>query len=135
MLFQCVPVNHVLVVAVTRCLRLLFRLRYLRLCALRRLLYFALLQGFLQLLRLLLLFFCHCFCFFLVYILFLPVLFGTDFVALEELLHRVRLFSFRQVPDGLLVHLVIMDGHADQPEMRGVLELAPEVLDEILEDT
>lgn len=57
MLFQCVPVNHVLVVAVTRCLRLLFRLRYLRLCALRRLLYFALLQGFLQLLRLLLLFF------------------------------------------------------------------------------
>ena len=31
---------------------MLFRLRYLRLCALRRLLYFALLQGFLQLLRL-----------------------------------------------------------------------------------
>lgn len=113
----------------------MFRLRYLRLRALCRLLHLALLQGFLRLLRLLLFFLCHRFCFFLVYILFLPVLFGTDLVALEELLHRVRLFSFRQVPDGLLVHLVIVDGHADQPEMRGVLELAPEILDEILEDT
>ena len=36
--------------------------------------------------------------------------------------------------DGLLVHLVIVDGHADQTEMCGVLELAPEILDEIFEN-
>ena len=87
-----------------------------------------------RLLRLLLLFFCHRFCFFLVYILFLPVLFGTDFVALEELLHCVRLFSFRQVLDGLLVHLVVVEGHAEQAEMGRFLELAPEILDEIFEN-
>ena len=59
---------------------------------------------------------------------------GTDFVAFEELLHRVRLFPFRQVLDCLLVLLVVMDCHAEQAEMGRFLELAPEILDEVLED-
>ena len=66
--------------------------------------------------------------------LFLLVFSRTDFVALEELFHRVRLFSFRQVLDGLLVHLVVVEGHAEKAEMGRFLELAPEILDEIFEN-
>ena len=94
-----------------------------------RLLYLALLQGFLRLC----LFVYHSCFFFLVYTLFLLVFSRTDFVAFEELLHCVRLFPFRQVLDRLLVHLVVVEGHAEQAEMGRFLELAPEILDEVFE--
>ena len=69
----------------------------------------------------------------MVYTLFLLVFSRTDFVAFEELLHCVRLFPFRQVLDRLLVHLVVVEGHAEQAEMGRFLELAPEILDEVFE--
>ena len=40
---------------------------------------------------------------------------------------------FRQVLDRLLVHLVVVEGHAEQAEMGRFLELAPEILDEVFE--
>lgn len=69
----------------------------------------------------------------MVYTLFLLVFSRTDLVAFEELLHRVRLFPFRQVFDRLLVHLVVVEGHAEQAEMGRFFELAPEILDEVFE--
>ena len=90
--------------------------------------YLTLLQGFLRLRF----FFCHG-CLLFIHVLFLFVLSRTDLVAFEELLHRVRLFPFRQVLNRLLVHLVVVEGHAEQAEMGRFLELAPEILDEVFE--
>ena len=67
--------------------------------------------------------------------MFLLVFSWTDFVAFEELFHRIRLLSLRQIPDGLLVHLVVVVGHAEQAEMGRFLELAPKILDEVFENT
>lgn len=51
----------------------------------------------------------------------------------EELFHRVRLFSLRQILYGLLVTFVILNSQANQAEVGRFTELAPEILDKIFE--
>ena len=134
-LAQCLPVDHVLVVAVDGCLLFAGGLSF---HALRRLLHLRVLFGLLLrllLLRFFLLFlFCHTCVFFFVGTLLFLLFFRADFVVLEELLHCVRLFAFRQVLDCLPVPFVVVVGHAQKAEVCRLLELAPEILDEVFED-
>ena len=123
--FQRVPVHHVFVVAVRRSLLFLCRLLLHALCGL---LHLRLLFG------LQLLFLCH-FLFLILVRCFFSCLFSrTDFIMFQELLYRVRPLAFGQVPYGLPVAPVVVDGHPQQAEMRRFLELAPEIPDEVFDD-
>ena len=66
---------------------------------------------------------------------FLIVCLRYDFIAFQKFLYRVCILIFGQVLESLFVLLVIVEGHADKPEMRRLFQLAPEILDEVFEDT
>ena len=68
-------------------------------------------------------------------IVFLTVCLRHDFIAFQKLLYRNSILAFGQVLECLLVLLVIIEGHADKPEVRRFLQLAPEILDEVFKDT
>ena len=66
---------------------------------------------------------------------FLIVYFRYDFIAFQKFLYRVCILTFGQILESLFVLLVIVEGHADKPEMRRLLQLAPKIFDEVFENT